>query len=126
MKKHLLFCLVILSGSAATAAHLQCDFGMMGAVIFQSKTQLTPDQQIGVYSWAAFQGTPAKQIPNLVLEPVEGAENYKFQLDEGFDDRNIVISVSTQKNANGALMATVVNPQASVGGKMAGLCNFVD
>lgn len=126
MKKKRLFCLIVLWSSFVSAAQLHCAFGMMGTTIFQSKSELTTDRQIGTYSWAAFQGTPEKQIPNLVLPPVPGAENYRFQLDEGFADQNIMISVSTQKDAHGALKAVAVNPQATIGGKMAGLCTFAE
>lgn len=125
MKNLLLVCLMMFAGSVGSATYLQCGFGMMGVVMLNSKTQITDDQQIGVYSWAAFQGTPERQIPNALLEPAAG-ELYKFQLDEGFADQNILISVSTVKDAQGALKAVVVNPQTPYANKMSGSCVFVD
>lgn len=108
-------------GLPALAGTLECGFGMMGVVMLNSKTQVTPEQKIGAYSWAAFQGAPERQIPNLVFPPAAG-ELYKFQLDEGFGEQNIVITVSTTQDANGGFKSIVVNPQTPYANKMSGIC----
>lgn len=121
MKNTLLICLMTLIGLPTLANTLECGFGMMGVVMLNSKTQVTPERQIGAYSWAAFQGTPERQIPNLIFSPAAG-ELYKFQLDEGFGDQNIVITVSNTQDANGGFKSVVVNPQTPYANKMSGVC----
>lgn len=121
MKNLLLVCLIIVMGSVSSAAYLKCSFGMMGVEMLSSKTELTVNHEVGSYSWAAFQGTPERQMPNFILEP-EAGELYKFQLDEGFADKNILISVSVAQDVQDAWKAVVINPQTPYLNKMSGSC----
>lgn len=110
-------------GLSTQAASLNCSFGFMGVAILTSQTQLKADGSIGTYSKAAFQGSPAKEIPNLVFS-VNEPLIYFFQLDEGFDANNISITVSSKRNEQNDFLAVVENPQTPQFKKMNGSCKI--
>lgn len=112
---------VLITSLNTQAASLNCSFGFMGVAILTSQTELKEDASIGTYSKAAFQGSPAKQIPNLVFS-VNEPLIYFFQLDEGFDANNISITVSSKRNDQNEFLAVVENPQTPQFKKMNGSC----
>ena len=122
MKKIFIF-LILASCLSAQAKSLNCSFGFMGVAILTSQTQLKDDGSIGTYSKAAFQGSPAKEIPNLVFS-VNEPLIYFFQLDEGFDANNISITVSSKRNEQNDFLAVVENPQTPQFKKMNGSCKI--
>lgn len=121
--KNILMLLALTTTVNTQAASLNCSFGFMGVAILTSQTELNPDGSIGTYSKAAFQGAPAKQIPNLVF-PTQEPLLYFFQLDEGFDANNIGITVSTKRNAENDFLAVAENPQTPQFKKMNGSCKI--
>lgn len=119
-----IFVLSILAFALNTqAASLNCSFGFMGVAILTSQTELKEDGSIGAYSKAAFQGSPAKEIPNLVFS-VNEPLLYFFQLDEGIDANNISITVSTKRNTENDFLAVAENPQTPQFKKMNGSCKI--
>lgn len=122
MKSTVVF-LILATGLSSQAASLNCGFGFSGVAILASQTELNADGGIGAYSKAAFQGSPAKVIPNLVLPATEPII-YFFQLDEGFDSKNIHITVSSKRNDQNNFLAVVENPQTPQFKKMNGSCKI--
>jgi hypothetical protein len=119
-----IFALLILTTSLhAQAASLNCSFGIMGVAILTTQTDLNADGSVGAYSKAAFQGSPAKEIPNVVFS-VNEPLLYFFQLDEGFDANNISITVSTKRNTENDFLAVAENPQTPQFKKMNGSCKI--
>ena len=114
---------ILATGLSTHAASLNCQFGIMGVAILTSQTELKEDGSIGTYTKAAFQGSPQKQIPNLVF-PTQDPLLYFFQLDEGFDANNIGITVSTKRNAENDFLAVAENPQTPQFKRMNGSCKI--
>ena len=118
------FIIITLFPFAAFAENfLNCSFGMFNVAILGTKTQLTKDLQIGKMTWANYQASPAKEIFNTVLEPQE-KELYRFQLEEGFGEENILIVVSKEKASFSAYSAYAENPQMPMMKKMTGTCEI--
>lgn len=118
------FFIITLFPFAAFAENfLNCSFGMFNVAMLSTKTQLTEDLQIGKMTWANYQAAPAKEIFNTVLEPQE-KELYRFQLEEGFGEKNIHIVVSQEKVAFSAYSAYAENPQMPAMKKMTGTCEI--
>lgn len=101
---------------------LTCQFGLYNIAILQTQTELTTDLQIGPYTFAAYQGSPSKQIPNALQQPLE-TEKYRFQLDEGFNDQNILVVVYQKQTSDNDFPAFAENPQTPMFKKMTGTCN---
>lgn len=118
------FLIITLFPFAAFAENfLNCSFGMFNVAILSTKTQLTEDLQIGKTTWANYQASPPKEIFNAVLKPQE-KELYRFQLEEGFGEKNIHIIVSQEKMTSGAYSAYALNPQMPMMDKMTGTCEI--
>ncbi|MDX9730762.1 MAG: hypothetical protein RBT63_03235 [Bdellovibrionales bacterium] len=106
--------------SVVTSSTLECSFGFVGVPILMSKTELRENGDLGLYTYVAFQGTPARQVPNVSLGLSEFL--YAFQLDEGFGADNITIKVLREFDASGAYRAVAENPQTPHLRKMNGSC----
>ncbi|MES2801706.1 MAG: hypothetical protein V4654_04390 [Bdellovibrionota bacterium] len=117
------FILILLPMMALAEKHLNCNFGLFNVPMLITKTQLTADLQIGKLTWAGYSAAPPKEIFNTVLEPLE-KETYRFQLEEGFGDKNILIVVSTEKTADQVYTGYAENPQMPMMKKMSGTCEI--
>lgn len=108
-----------------TAFLMNCDFGMYGASILKTQTQMLDASHVGSYTEFSFPGTSPKKLDNKILQPKEG-DLFYFQLDEGQDDKNISITVKNKKNEDGSFQATAFNPQTQFGNKMDGNCLIIE
>ncbi len=121
--KIIILSLLALTPTAFAAERMDCNFGFSGVAILISQTQLLAEDKVGEFSKVNFQGSPPKTIPNLA-QPLALNEKMKFQLDEGFGENNIVITVSQQRVGENTFAAIVENPQTPTFKRMQGTCQI--